>query len=98
MDPVTLTPPAEVPNAGVVVLAVSWTLGLAAAFILRPRVAPPVTLVLLVAAGAGLGFGGMMLRPNVHPAEFASAVVLLAVLVPAHVRIVLGPYGGRAPA
>lgn len=85
-------------GAGAAVLAVSWVVALTAAFILRPRVAPPITLVLLVLAGAGLGLGGMMLRLDPHPAERIVAIVLLAVLVPAHVRIVLGAYGRRRPA
>jgi fatty acid desaturase len=54
--------------------------------------------VTLAVAGGALGWGGMLLRPDPSVGEFVAAVVLLAVLVPAHVRIVLGRFGPRAAA
>jgi hypothetical protein len=67
--------------------------GLATAFLLRTRLPRLVVVLLLAAAGAGIGWGGMLLRPDPSSGEFVGAVVALAVLVPAHVRIVLGPFG-----
>ena len=65
------------------------------AFFLRTRIPAGLVAAVLAVAGAGLGWGGMLLRPDPSVGEFVAAVVLLAVLVPAHVRIVLGPFGPR---
>ena len=74
-------------------IAGSALLAVAAAFGLRRRLPAPFVAVLLALAGAGLGVGGMLLQPDPPTWEFALTVLLLAVLVPAHVRIVLGPFG-----
>lgn len=66
------------------------------AFTLRTRLPGPLVTVTLAVAGGALGWGGMLLRPDPSVGEFVAAVVLLAVLVPAHVRIVLGRFGPRA--
>jgi hypothetical protein len=50
---------------------------------------------ILVAAGAGIGWGAMLLQPDPSPGEFVAALAILAVLIPAHVRVVLGPFGPR---
>ncbi len=76
-----------------------WLVGGAAlaalitSFVLRPRFAPVATGAILAAAGAGIGWGGMLLQQDPSAGEFVVAVVLLTVLVPAHVRVVLGPFG-----
>ena len=82
-------------DPGSLVLAVSWAVALVTAFLLRTRAPAPVAVALLAAAGAGLGWGGMLVQPAPSAGEFVAAVVLLAVLVPAHVRIVLGRFGTR---
>ena len=79
------------------VIGGSAALALVTAFILRTRLPAAIVVVLLAAAGVGLAWGGMLLRDDPHPGEIAVAVVLLAVLAPAHVRIVLGPLGRRSP-
>ena len=66
--------------------------GLLAAFGLRGRVPGAVDIVLLAASGAGLAVGGLLLLDG-SPAEYAVLVPLLAVLLPLHVRAVLGPLG-----
>ena len=65
------------------------------AFLLRTRLPGPVVAGLLAASGAGVAWGGMLLRPDPSVGEVALAVALLAVLIPAHVRIVVGPLGRR---
>jgi hypothetical protein len=82
------------PAAWLVLAAVA--LGLATTFLLRTRLPGPAVLFLLSASGAAAGWGGMLLRPDPSVGEFVSAVVALAVMVPAHVRIVLGRFGPRA--
>ena len=74
-------------------IAASGALALVGAFVLRRRLPAPIVLALLSLAGAGLGVGGMLLQHDPPAWEFAVAVALLVILVPAHVRIVLGPFG-----
>jgi hypothetical protein len=68
------------------------------AFPLRTRLPAPLVVLILGVAGAALGWGGMLLRPDPSAGELVAAIVLLAVLVPAHVRIVLGRFGPRGAA
>jgi hypothetical protein len=81
---------------GVWIIALSAALALVTAFVLRTR--PPAGLVvaLLAVAGAGVGWGGMLLQPDPSTVEFVLAVAVLAILFPAHVRIVLGRFGPSA--
>jgi hypothetical protein len=72
--------------AGVVVAA-------ATAFWFRTRLAAPVGIALMVASSALIAWGVTALQPAPSAGEAAFAVALLAVLGPAHVRVVLGPYG-----
>jgi uncharacterized membrane protein len=73
----------------------SAVVAVAVAFLGRTRLPWPVVTVLLAIGGAGLGLGGMIIRGAASLPEVVAAIVLLAVLVPAHVRIVLGPFGPR---
>ncbi|MGH2710958.1 MAG: hypothetical protein ACRDH9_07125 [Actinomycetota bacterium] len=75
------------------IVAVSASAALAAALVLRSRAPGPLVVGILAIAGAGLGWGGMLIQPDPSVGEFVAAVALLAGLVPAHVRIVLGPFG-----
>ena len=86
------------PSMGVWVAGASAIVAIVTAFALRGRAPAVVTVTVLAAAGAGVGWGGMLLRPSPSPGEVIAAVVLLAVLVPAHVRIVLGPFARPGPA
>ena len=83
-------------NPGLWLAMASVAVSLLAAFVLRTRLPAMVVALLLTVAGAGIGWGGMLLRPDPSPGEFVAAIVLLAVLVPAHVRIVLGRFGPGA--
>lgn len=76
-------------------MAASSVAAVATALFFRRRLAAPAVLVILALAGAGIGYGGMLLQPDPSAGELAAAVAMLAVLVPAHVRIVLGPFGPR---
>jgi hypothetical protein len=78
---------------GTWIVGASAALALATAFLGRTRLPAPLVIMLLSAAGAGLGLGGMMIRGAPSLGEVLAAVILLAVLVPAHVRIVLGRFG-----
>jgi hypothetical protein len=77
------------------IVAGAVAVGLVTAFGLRTRLRYAAVFLLLMAAGAGVAWGGMLLRPDPSAGEVVAAVVLLAVLVPFHARIVLGPFGPR---
>jgi hypothetical protein len=76
-------------------VTVSAAVALATALLLRRRIPPVAVAVILALAGAGIGWGGMLLQRDPSPGEFIVAVGILAVLIPAHVRVVLGPFGPR---
>ena len=81
---------------GTWLVVISACLAVFTAFVLRTRVAAMLGVALLAAAGAGVGWGGMLLQPDPSGFEFVLAIALLALLVPAHVRIVLGRFGPSA--
>lgn len=76
-------------------IAASTLVALVTAFFLRTRLNPTTVAVMLAAAGGALGWSVMLLQPNPSTGEVVAAVAILAVLVPAHVRIVLGRFGPR---
>ena len=80
-------------DSGGWIAGISAGVALVTALFLRNRAPGPVVLAILVAAGAGIGWGGMLIQPDPSVGEFVAAVAILAALIPAHVRIVLGPYG-----
>jgi hypothetical protein len=73
----------------------SAALALLGAFVVRRRLPGRLVTAILAVAGAGLGYGVMLLQPDPSTGELVAAVFLLTVLVPAHVRIVLGPFGPK---
>ena len=82
-------------TAGEWIVAASVAVGLMLAFVLRNVLPAVVVSIGLAACGVGVAWGGMLMRSDPPPAEVIAAVVILAGLVPAHVRIVLGPFGPR---
>jgi hypothetical protein len=79
--------------AGTWFVAVGAALAVVASFGLRTRIPAPAVAAVLVAGGAAIGWGGMLLQPDPPVSQTAFAVVALAVLVPFHVRVVVGPFG-----
>jgi hypothetical protein len=75
------------------IVAVSAAVALITAFALRTRLPAVIVTVVLAGAGAGLGWGGMLIQADPSTGEEILAVALMAVLVPAHVRLVLGRFG-----
>lgn len=80
-------------DAGVAVVLVAALVAAVTAFVLRPRLPAVLTVPLMTLSSATLAWGGMLLREDPAAAEVVLAVLAMAVLGPAHVRIVLGPYG-----
>ena len=81
---------------GLLLILLAVALMLLTAFVLRTRTPAALAISLLALAGAGFGWGVMMLLPDPSVGEWIAAVGLLAVLTPAHVRIVLGRFGPAA--
>jgi hypothetical protein len=79
-----------------VILITSIALMAVTAFVLRTRVPAVVGVLLLAAAGGAFGWGVLLLQPDPSVGEAIATVGLLAVLTPAHVRIVLGRFGPGA--
>jgi hypothetical protein len=79
----------------------AWIAGAAAALVvltsfgLRTRIPAPAVAALLAAAGAAIGWGGMLLQPDPPLSQVVFTVMALAALVPFHVRVVVGPFGPR---
>jgi hypothetical protein len=81
--------------AGAWFIVVGALLAVATSFGLRTRLPAPAVAALLALAGAAIGWGGMMLQPDPPMSHAVLTVVALAVLVPFHVRVVIGPFGRR---
>ncbi|MCA1726207.1 MAG: hypothetical protein LC722_00675 [Actinobacteria bacterium] len=77
----------------------------ALAFLGRTKLPRGVLVIALVACGAALGLGGAWIEADYLPRSVGgdmglgpqrlTAVLLLAILTPLHVRVVLGPLGRR---
>ncbi|HVM12527.1 MAG TPA: hypothetical protein VM638_08655 [Actinomycetota bacterium] len=65
-----------------------------AALLLRPRAPVALSVGLLALSGAGVAWGGILLAGG-SGLELAVLAPLLALLVPFHVRVVLGPFRRR---
>lgn len=80
---------------GLWIVILSALLALLTAFVLRGRAPSWAVAVLLALSGGVLAWGGMLLRSDPGPGEVFLGVAVMSVLVPMHVRIVLGPFGPR---
>jgi hypothetical protein len=80
---------------GAALIAGSSALGLLTAFGLRTRLPGAVVTGILAAAGAGLGAGALLVQDGPSAADWWATLIGLAVLVPFHARVVLGPLGAR---
>jgi hypothetical protein len=67
----------------------------ATGFWLRTRVPASLVAALLAGGGAAIGWGGMLLQSEPPVSQIVFAVVTLAVLVPFHIRVVVGPFGPK---
>lgn len=77
----------------VLLIGVSAAVAVLLAFVLRTRLHSLVVGVLLAAAGAAIGLGGILLQAGASDVEVGLVVGSMAVLVPLHVHIVVGPLG-----
>jgi hypothetical protein len=78
---------------GVALIAGASALALVVAFLLRTRLPGAVVTGVLAAAGVGLGAGALLVQDDPSPADWWATLIGLAVLVPFHARVMLGPLG-----
>jgi len=78
---------------GIALLIGGSALVLAVAFLLRQRLPGRAVFALAAAAGLGLGAGALLVQDGVSPAEWTVTLVALFLLSPAHIRVVMGPFG-----
>jgi hypothetical protein len=88
-------------GVGIALIVAATAVALVTAFLLRTRAPAPVVAVVLAACGLALGIGTSLVQDHVSTTNWTVTVVLLTILVPAHVRVVLGRFGpagrGLAP-
>jgi hypothetical protein len=78
---------------GVALIVSSCVVLLIVSFALRPRAPVVLSLGLASLAGASLAGGALLVQPHASAADWAIAVPAMAALAPAHIRILLGPFG-----
>lgn len=83
-------------GVGVVLIVAGSVLGLSTLFGLWRRLAAPVALVVLAAAGVAIGAGALLVQEGAGPGDWALTLLVLGGLAPLHGRLVFGP-PGRSP-
>jgi xanthosine utilization system XapX-like protein len=78
---------------GIALIVAGSVVGVVTAFVLRTRWPAPAVAVVLTACGVAIGAGALLVMRHVSATNWAVTIVLMAFLVPAHVRVVLGPLG-----
>ena len=81
---------------GVALIAGGGAVAVLVTAFLRGRAPGLVVAGILTACGAALGAGALLVQDHVSTTNWAVTEVMIAFLVPAHVRIVLGPLGPPA--
>jgi hypothetical protein len=82
--------------AGWTLVASASAVALLTALVLRSRLPALAVLAVLTACGLALGGGAILVQDHVSPTNAAVTLTLVTVLVPAHVRVVLGRFGPAA--
>jgi len=86
-------------GAGIALIVAGAAAALLTAFVLRTRAPGPLVAAVLTLCGAALGAGALLVQGHVSTTNWVLTLVLVGFLVPAHARLVFGPFGPpRAPA
>jgi hypothetical protein len=80
-------------GVGIALIVGGAVVALATAFLLRTRAPGAVVAAVLAACGVALGVGASLVQDHVSTTNWVLTIALLAFLVPAHVRVVLGRFG-----
>ena len=78
---------------GIALIVAGSLVGLAFAFVARRRAPAVLVAAVLALCGLALGAGALLVLHHVSVTNWTVTLVLMAILVPAHVRVVLGPFG-----
>jgi len=78
---------------GIALLIGSVALVVGVSVLPRHRLASRVTFPLVALAGAGLGIGALLLQHGVRTAEWIFAPIVLAALLPVHIRLLFAGKG-----
>jgi hypothetical protein len=78
---------------GIALIVAGTMVALATAFGLRTRAPAPLVAVVLIASALAIGAGTLLVQHHVSTTNWVVTLLLMAFLVPAHVRVVLGPFG-----
>lgn len=80
-------------GAGIALIVAGTVVAVPTAFLLRTRAPGPLVATVLTLCGLALGAGALLVQDHVSTTNWVLTLVLLSFLVPAHARIVLGPFG-----
>jgi len=78
---------------GVALIVAGGLLVLAVAFVLRVRLRGRAVFALAAAASLAIAAGELVVQSHVSAAEWTLTLVAMFLLGPAHIRIVMGPFG-----
>jgi hypothetical protein len=82
-------------GAGIALIVAGGAVGFLTAFLLRTRAPAVMVASILTGCGLALGAGALLVQDHVSRTNWVLTLALIAFLVPAHVWIVLGPFGPR---
>jgi hypothetical protein len=82
--------------AGIAFMVAGGAVALVTAFLFRTRLPAVVVALVLLGCGVALGIGSLAVQDDVSTTEWVLVPLLMSVLAPAHVRVVLGPFGRRS--
>jgi hypothetical protein len=83
-------------GVGIALIVAGAGIALATGFLLRTRAPAPAVAAILALSGLALGAGALLVQGHVSTTNWVVTLVALSFLVPAHVRVVLGPFGTGA--
>ena len=80
-------------GAGIALIASGGAVALLVTFALRTRAPAPAVAAILTACGLAVGAGALLVQDHVSTTNWVVTLALVAFLVPAHARVVLGRFG-----
>lgn len=80
-------------GAGIALIAAGAAVALPVALALRTRLPALAVAAVLTLCGLALGGGALLVQDRVSTTNAVVTLILATLLVPAHVRVVLGPFG-----
>jgi len=84
-------------GAGIALISAGGAVALLTTFLLRARAPAAFVATVLALCGLAIGVGALLVQDHVSTTNWVVTLVLATFLVPAHVRVVLGPLGRPRP-